>query len=68
MELVLTWYILGMYGFLFGNIESRPENKHDLLCLPKYLVIFDHKLEFRESDVLPGKTKVKQGKFIEFIP
>ena len=25
------------------------------------------KLEFRESDVSPGKTKVKQGKFIEFI-
>ena len=29
-ELVLTWYILGMYGFLFGNIESRPENKQNL--------------------------------------
>ena len=25
------------------------------------------KLEFRESDVSPGKTEVKQGKFIEFI-
>ena len=26
-----------------------------------------HKPEFRESDVLPGKTEVKQGKFVEFI-
>ena len=25
------------------------------------------KVEFRESDVSPGKTEVKQGKFIEFI-
>ena len=25
------------------------------------------KLEFRESDVLPGKIEVKQGKFVEFI-
>ena len=25
------------------------------------------KLEFPESDVLPGKTKVKESKFIEFI-
>ena len=24
-------------------------------------------LEFRESDVSPGKTEVKQGKFVEFI-
>ena len=24
-------------------------------------------LEFRESDVLPGQTEVKQGKFVEFI-
>ena len=29
-----------------------------------YLII---KLEFRESDVSPGKTEVKQGKFVEFI-
>ena len=26
-----------------------------------------YKLEFRESDVSPGKTVVKQGKFVEFI-
>ena len=25
------------------------------------------KVEFRESDVSPGKTDVKQGKFVEFI-
>ena len=25
------------------------------------------KLEFRESDVSPGKTEVKQGKLVEFI-
>ena len=25
------------------------------------------KLEFPESDVLPGKTEVKQGKFVKFI-
>ena len=25
------------------------------------------KLEFRESDVSPGKTEVKQGKFLEII-
>ena len=25
------------------------------------------RLEFGESDVSPGKTEVKQGKFIEFI-
>ena len=25
------------------------------------------RLEFRESDVLPGQTEVKQGKFVEFI-
>ena len=24
-------------------------------------------LEFRESDVLPGKTEVKHGKFVEYI-
>ena len=24
-------------------------------------------LEFRESDVSPGQTEVKQGKFVEFI-
>ena len=26
-----------------------------------------YELEFRESDVLPGQTEVKQGKFVEFI-
>ena len=26
-----------------------------------------HKLEFRESDVSPGKTEVTQGKSVEFI-
>ena len=26
-----------------------------------------NELEFQESDVSPGKTKVKQGKFVEFI-
>ena len=26
-----------------------------------------YKLEFRESDVSPGKTEVKDGKFVEFI-
>ena len=25
------------------------------------------KLEFQEEDVSPGKTEVKQGKFVEFI-
>ena len=24
-------------------------------------------IEFRESDVLPGRTEVKQGKFVEYI-
>ena len=27
----------------------------------------DIQLEFRESDLSPGKTEVKQGKFAEFI-
>ena len=26
-----------------------------------------YKLEFQESDVSPGKTDVKEGKFVEFI-
>ena len=31
------------------------------------LIFFLHKLEFRESDVSPGKTEVKHGKIVEFI-
>ena len=26
-----------------------------------------YEIEFRESDVSPGKTEVKQGKFFEYI-
>ena len=26
-----------------------------------------YEIEFRESDVLPGKTEVKQGKFVEYL-
>ena len=26
-----------------------------------------YKLEFRDSDVSPGQTEVKQGKFVEFL-
>ena len=32
-----------------------------------YIGICSIKLEFQESDVLPGKTNVKQGKIVEFI-
>ena len=31
------------------------------------LRFYKGKLEFRKSDVSPGKTKVKQVKFVEFI-
>ena len=33
----------------------------------EYLHTCINKLEFRESDVLPGKTEVKEGKFVKFI-
>ena len=31
------------------------------------MILSKNELEFRESHVSPGKTKVKQGEFIEFI-
>ena len=34
-------------------------------CLASHGKLFQ--LEFRDSDVSPGKTEVKQGKFVEFI-
>ena len=39
------------------------------ICLNTYKLEFrdTYKLEFREPDVSPGKTEVKQGKFVEFI-
>ena len=33
----------------------------------EYFHMFFSILEFKESDVLPGQTEVKQGKFVEFI-
>ena len=47
-----------------------------LLCLEIYDLELFHEissvdafktLEFRKSDVSPGKTEVKQGKFVKFI-
>ena len=42
--------------------SSRDYSRHFMRF---YLTI--GKLEFQESDVSPGKTEVKQGKFVEFI-
>ena len=33
----------------------------------EYFYMFFSILEFKESDVLPGQTEVKKGKFVEFI-
>ena len=50
------------------NILSSVISGRYLKQLPSYGVYMNKiKLEFQESDASPGKTEVKQGKFVEFI-
>ena len=38
------------------------------MCTTRWVYSYiSQRLEFRESDVSPGKTEVKQNKFVEFI-
>ena len=56
-------------GYIRSVIVAFPGHIHllfDFSQNTKFLTD-QNKLEFRESDVSPGKTDVKQGKFVEFI-
>ena len=45
---------------------AHSEKLSDIIALGNYSE-FHYTLEFRESNVMPGKTEVKQGKFVKFI-
>ena len=56
-------------GYIRSVIVAFPGHIHllfDFSQNTKFLRT-QNKLEFRESDVSPGKTEVKQGKFVEFV-
>ena len=44
-------------------MSNKKDARLIWVCVYNTMII----LEFRESDVMPGKTEVKQGEFVEFI-
>ena len=58
-------------GYMYLVYKCEPQmrvNNKRLLCTNQTRpAIVKEQLEFRESDVSPGQTEVKQGTFIEFI-
>ena len=54
-------------NFPIGTLIWRPDNNKAKPTLTWLFSLLTKELEFRELDVSPGKTEVKQGKFVEFI-
>ena len=54
-------------NFPIGTLIWRPDNNNAKPTLTWLFSLLTKELEFQELDVSPGKTEVKQGKFVEFI-
>ena len=54
-------------NFPIGTLILRTDNNKAKPTLTWLFSLLTKELEFRELDVSPGKTEVKQGKFVEFI-
>ena len=78
---ILLHFCIKSFGYGIFNFNSaKAHYKHfskdknmNFDLIPLHVILFIKsfgkitKLEFKESNMSPGKTKVKQSKFIEFI-